>query len=142
LSFPHTPAASAPGTRSRRRRRANKIWWPIAGFLVGFGIASAAGQEGVPVFAADYLSVAVLAGLDSVFGGIRAGLERTFRSEIFLSGFFINMLLAVLLLYVGDRIGVRDIYLAAVVTLGGRIFLNLSVIRRHWLERHTVRAEK
>jgi small basic protein len=86
--------------------------------------------------------LAVLAGLDSVFGGIRAGVERRFRSDVFLSGFLVNMILAVLLVYLGTRIGVDDLYIAAVVTLGGRMFLNLSVIRRHWLERHPIRGEK
>jgi small basic protein len=132
-------AATASPTR---RQRTNKIWWPIAGFLVGFLLTYFVWRGGVPFDAADYLSLAVLAGLDSVFGGIRAGVERRFRSDVFLSGFMVNMVLAVLLVFVGSKIGVQDLYLAAVVTLGGRIFLNLSVIRRHWLERHSVRGEK
>jgi small basic protein len=52
------------------------------------------------------------------------------------------MVLAVLLAFLGDQIGVTDLYLAAVVTLGGRIFLNLSLIRRQWLERRVVRGQK
>jgi small basic protein len=84
----------------------------------------------------------VLAGLDSVFGGIRAGVEHRFRSDVFLSGFLVNMILAVLLVYVGTEIGVRDLYLAAVVTLGGRMFLNLSMIRRDWLDRYPTRGDK
>lgn len=99
-------------------------------------------REGVPFAAANYLSLAVLAGLDSVFGGIRAGVERRFRSDVFLSGFMVNMVLAVVLVYLGEQIGVTDLYLAAVVTLGGRIFLNLSVIRRHWLERPPLRGDQ
>ena len=55
------------------RRRVNKIWWPVAGFLAGFAVAYLLWKQGVPLFAAEYLSLAVLAGLDSVFGGIRAG---------------------------------------------------------------------
>lgn len=98
-------------------------------------------QHGVPFAFAGYLSLAVLAGLDSVFGGCRAGVERRFRSDVFLSGFLTNMILAVLLVYLGEVIGVSDLYLAAVVTLGGRMFLNLSVIRRHWLERTPVRGD-
>ncbi len=112
------------------------------GFLTGFAVTLTIWSEGVPTLAADYLSLAVLAGLDSVFGGIRSGVERRFRSDVFLSGFLVNMLLAVLLVYLGEQIGVPDLYLAAVVTLGGRIFLNLSVIRRHWLERSPARGEK
>ena len=132
----------APAMPVSRRQRTNKIWWPVLGFLVGFGVAHYFWREGVPFALADYLSLAVLAGLDSVFGGIRAGVERHFRSDVFLSGFLVNMILAVLLVYLGNVIGVSDLYLAAVVTLGWRIFTNLSVIRRHWLERHSVRGEK
>jgi small basic protein len=139
LFFLHSPAAAVAATR---RQRTNKIWWPIAAFVASFGIALTIWREGVPFIYADYLSLAVLAGLDSVFGGIRAGVERRFRGDVFLSGFLVNMILAVLLVYMGQQIGVSDLYLAAVVTLGGRIFLNLSVIRRHWLERHPIRGEK
>lgn len=139
MSYPSTTAAVGPGARPRRT---HKIWWPILGFLAGFVATYLYFEKGVPLPAAGYLSLAVLAGLDSVFGGIRAGVERRFRSDVFLSGFLVNMLLAVLLVYVGQKIGVPDLYLAAVVTLGGRMFLNLSVIRRHWLEKSPVRVEK
>lgn len=139
MFFPRTPAAALQLTR---RQRTNKIWWPILGFIISFAVAYAYWREGVALPAAENLSLAVLAGLDSVFGGIRAGVERRFRGDVFLSGFIVNMVLAVLLVYMGQQIGVPDLYLAAVVTLGGRIFLNLSVIRRHWLERHPTRGEK
>jgi len=88
----------------------------------------------VPVPVTEYLPLALLAAMDAVFGGIRAGLDRKFRSDVFISGFFMNMALAVLLGFIGDQIGV-ELYLAAVVTLGGRVFLNLSMIRRQVLER-------
>jgi len=127
---------------SSQRLRVRKIWWPVTGFLLGFAVAYFVWQRGVPLRIAEYLSLAVLAGLDSVFGGIRAGVERRFQSDVFLSGFLANTVVAVVLVYVGQAIGVGDLYFAAVVTLGGRIFLNLSVIRRHWLERHPVRGEK
>jgi small basic protein len=138
----YSQPSAAPALPGSRRHRTNKIWWPIAGFTAGFCLAYFWWQQGVPLPAAEYLSLAVLAGLDSVFGGIRAGVERRFRSDVFLSGFLINMILAVLLVYLGNEIGVGDLWLAAVVTLGGRMFLNLSVIRRHWLERHTTRGER
>ena len=138
---PPLPAASAPSTPGQRLRT-HKVWWPAVGFVLGFGGTFLLWRGGVPFAAADYLSLAVLAGLDSVFGGVRAGVERHFRSDVFLSGFMVNMILAVLLVFLGAQIGVPDLYLAAVVTLGGRIFLNLSVIRRHWLERHPARGDQ
>ncbi|MDH7480676.1 MAG: small basic family protein [Armatimonadota bacterium] len=107
------------------------VWLPIVGLLIGFIIIYLPNVT-VPAGFASYLSLATLAGLDSLFGGIRAGLEEKFRADIFISGFLVNTLLAVLLAYLGDQIGV-DLFLAAVVALGGRVFLNLSLIRRYWL---------
>ncbi|MCH8273207.1 MAG: small basic family protein [Armatimonadetes bacterium] len=83
----------------------------------------------------EYVGVAALAGVDSVFGGIRAGLEDRFRHDLFATGFVLNILLAVGLVFLGYMIGVGELYLAAVIFLGGRLFLNLSVIRRHYLTR-------
>jgi small basic protein len=121
--------------------KSSRVWLPIFGFLVGFLVVLRLPTE-LPYDYGSYLSLATLAGMDSIFGGIRAGLDGKFRSDIFLSGFIVNMVLAVLLALLGDQIGVTDLYLAAVVTLGGRIFLNLSLIRRHWLERRVVRGQK
>ncbi|MDO8683907.1 MAG: small basic family protein [Armatimonadota bacterium] len=90
---------------------------------------------------ADYLAVATLAGLDAIFGGIRAGIEGKFHDDIFISGFVVNTLLAAGLAYLGDQIGV-NLFLAAVVALGGRIFLNLSLIRRYWLTQAALSKRK
>jgi small basic protein len=104
------------------------IWLPVVGFLVGFLIIWMQGIT-VPSEFASYLSLAAIAGIDTILGGIRSGLEKRFRSDIFLSGFIVNTLMAALLAYFGDQIGVPDLYLAAVIALGGRIFLNLTLIR-------------
>ena len=104
---------------------------PLFGGVLGFGLVYLT-QFTVPPGAASYLSLAALAGLDAVCGGIRAGQEGKFHDDVFLTGFLMNTLLSALLAYLGDRIGV-DLFLAAVVMLGGRVFLNLSLIRRYWL---------
>jgi len=106
---------------------------PLMGALVGFIVVYLVNVP-VPADIASYLSLAALAGLDSVFGGIRAGIEDKFKADVFVSGFAVNTLLAASLAYLGDQIGL-DLFLAAVVVLGGRVFLNLSLIRRHWLTR-------
>jgi small basic protein len=121
--------------------RLGKVLLPLLAFAVGVSVMLKLTIH-LPTVFASYLSLATLAGMDSVFGGIRAGLEGKFKNDIFLSGFVVNMLLAVALAFLGDQIGVSDLYLAAVVTLGGRIFLNLSVIRRQLLERRLVRDQK
>lgn len=83
----------------------------------------------MPTATAKYVSVSFLAGLDSVLGGTRAGIEKKFDFTVFASGFVTNLLLAALLTWVGDVLGV-DIYIAALVTFGMRIFQNLGYIRR------------
>ena len=118
-----------------------KVLLPLLAFFLGLSLMLRL-PNWLPTDLASYLSLATLAGMDSVFGGIRAGLDNKFRSDIFLSGFVVNMVLAVALAFLGDQMGVQDLYLAAVVTLGGRIFLNLSVIRRQLLERRLVRDQK
>ncbi|WP_041427380.1 small basic family protein [Syntrophomonas wolfei] len=93
----------------------------------------------VPVFLsvvyAKYMSIAVIAALDAVFGGIRAYMEDNFDTTIFVSGFVVNTLLAAGMAYLGDRLGVQ-LYLAAVVVFGVRIFQNLGIIRRYLLKKY------
>src|SRR5579862_7233066 len=114
-----------------------KAWLPIAslvaGFALGYEVLVRSHVE-VPAEFAVYLSVAALAGLDTVFGGIRAGIEGRFQNDIFASGFLLNTLLAAGLAWLGDRIGV-SLALVAVIALGSRVFLNLSLIRRYYLNK-------
>lgn len=102
--------------------------WAAIGLLVGL-VGGMYLPVGLPAAFARYHSVALLAALDSVFGGWRASLEGNFHTLIFVTGFFGNALLAVALTYIGDRTGV-ELYLAAVFALGVRIFLNLGALRR------------
>lgn len=81
-----------------------------------------------------YVGVAAVAGLDAVLGGARAAAESRFRPDIFVSGFFTNIVLASGLVFLGASLGV-DLYLAAVIALGGRMFVNASVLRRILLTR-------
>lgn len=117
-------------------------WMPFVGLVVGLltGYYVFAGihvPEDIAAAYAPYLSLAALAGLDTLLGGIRAGLEGRFQDDIFVSGFLLNTLLAAGLAYLGDRIGV-DLFLAAVVALGTRVFLNLSLIRRYYLNKRAL----
>ncbi len=109
------------------------MWLPLLGLILGLAIGYVS-PFSVPIEYAKYLSVGILAALDSVLGGIRSAQEDHFDSTVFLTGFFSNMLLAAFLAYVGDRIGV-DLYLAAVVAFGVRLFQNLGSIRRHLIKK-------
>lgn len=80
-----------------------------------------------------YVSIAALAGLDAVIGGLRAVQQNGFKSSVFISGFLVGVALAVALTWFGERIGV-EISLAAVFVFVSRIMQNLSIIRRIALE--------
>lgn len=88
----------------------------------------------IPSQYSNYVAVAILASMDSVFGGIVATLQTKFNMKIFLSGFFGNALLAALLAYIGDKLGI-PLYLAAVFAFGNRLFLNFAIIRRFLLNK-------
>ena len=81
-----------------------------------------------------YLAIAIIAALDSVFGGITSVIKKNFDLKIFVSGFFGNAILSILLTYLGQKLNV-DIYLAAIVVFVGRMFTNLAMIRRHYLDK-------
>lgn len=81
-----------------------------------------------------YLAIAIIAALDSVFGGIASSLNKKFDIAIFLSGFFGNAILAILLAYLGQRLNV-DIYLVAIFVFVTRMFNNLGFIRRFYIEK-------
>lgn len=83
-----------------------------------------------------YLAIAIIAALDTVFGGITSVIKKNFDLKIFLSGFFGNAILSIALTYLGERLNV-DIYLAAVVVFVGRMFTNLAIIRRHYVDKWT-----
>ncbi|MBO8159327.1 small basic family protein [Thermosyntropha sp.] len=109
--------------------------WLLAIFCLILGIIIGFNMPLLPVLYAKYMSIAVLAALDSVFGGIRAYMEDTFDNLVFISGFVANTLLAAGLAYLGDKLGV-ELYLAAVVVFGVRIFQNLGIIRRYLLKKY------
>lgn len=116
------------------------MWLPVMGLIMGILIGSLS-TFALPAVIAKYLSIAVLAGLDSLLGGWRAVYEDTFDGSILLSGFFINALLAAALAYLGDLLGL-DLYLAAVIAFGIRIFNNLGYIRRGVVRQSRLRRQR
>ena len=87
-----------------------------------------------------YLAIALIAALDSVFGGITAVIKKNFDLKVFMSGFFGNAILAILLTVLGEKLNV-DIYLAAIVVFVWRMFMNLGIIRRYYVEKWTERIK-
>lgn len=81
-----------------------------------------------------YLAIAIIAALDSVFGGITSVIKKNFNLKIFITGFFGNAILSILLTILGEKLNV-DIYLAAIVVFVGRMFTNLAIIRRYYVDK-------
>ena len=104
----------------------------IIGCLIGVLLGTVAPI--IPYSYSGYLAIGIVAALDSVFGGITSVVKGNFDLKIFVSGFFGNAILSMLLTYLGQRLNV-DIYLAAIVVFVGRMFTNLSIIRRYYIEK-------
>ena len=99
----------------------------VAGVVLGLVL-----DPTVPVELQPYLPIAVVAALDAVFGGIRARLEGIFDDKQFVVSFITNVLVAALIVYLGDQLGVGgQLSTGVVVVLGVRIFGNVAGIRRH-----------
>lgn len=89
-------------------------------------------QPSVPIVLQPYLPIAVVAALDAVFGGVRALLDGIFDDRVFVVSFVSNALVAAVMVFVGDQLGVGgQLSTAVIVVLGIRIFGNLAAIRRH-----------
>jgi small basic protein len=89
-------------------------------------------QPTVPLDLQPYLPIAVVAALDALFGGVRAWLEQIFDDKVFVVSFVGNVLVASLIVYLGDKLGVGgELSTGIVVVLGIRIFSNAAAIRRH-----------
>jgi len=89
----------------------------------------------IPSEITEYVAVALLAGFDSIFGGIVANMNNNFKLNIFLTGFFGNALLAALITYTGTLLNV-NLSIAAIVVFGTRLFQNFAMLRRFWLNKY------
>ncbi len=107
----------------------------IAGALIGMNAPM------ISYTYSSYLAIAVVAALDSVFGGITSVINKKFDLKIFITGFFGNAILAILLTILGQKLNV-DIYLAAIVVFVGRMFVNLAIIRRYYVDKWSKILEK
>ena len=101
------------------------------GLLVGI-ILGLMLQPDVPLWLEPYLPIAVVAALDAVFGALRAFLDGIFDDKVFVVSFISNVLIAALIVYLGDQLGVGgQLSTGVIVVLGIRIFSNVAAIRRH-----------
>src|SRR5690349_12589210 len=99
----------------------------IAGVVLGVVLGPT-----VPLWLQPYLPIAVVAALDAVSGGVRAKLDGIFDDKQFVVSFIANVVVAALIVYLGDQLGVGgQLSTGVVVVLGVRIFGNVAAIRRH-----------
>lgn len=87
-----------------------------------------------------YLAIAIIAALDSVFGGIASVTIKLWFENI-CNRIFWKAILAILLTILGQKLNV-DIYLAAIVVFVGRMFVNLAIIRRYYVDKWLNKLEK
>ena len=106
----------------------------VLGAIVGINVPT------ISYTYSSYLAIAIIAALDSVFGGISGTLKGEFDFKVFITGFFCNSILSILLTLLGNKLNV-DIYLAAIVVFVGRMFLNLTIIRKHYIDKWTEKFE-
>ena len=103
----------------------------VIGLLLGIGVGLFL-QPDVPIGFEPYLPIAVVAALDSVFGATRAFLDGIFDDTVFVVSFISNVLIAALIVFLGDKLGVgAQLSTGVIVVLGIRIFANVAAIRRH-----------
>ena len=100
----------------------------ILGAIIGINLPL------IPYTYSSYLAISIVAALDSVLGGIYATLKGNFDFKTFVTGFFGNAILSILLTYLGEKLNV-DIYIGAIVVFVWRMFNNLTMIRIHYVEK-------
>lgn len=122
------PSAASPSRRGR-----GLVLLAVIALGVGIALGTVSGPQ-VPVGVAPYLPIAVVAALDAVFGGARAYLDGIFDAKVFVVSFVFNVLVAALIVWLGDQLGVgTQLSTAIVVVLGIRIFGNAAALRRRLL---------
>lgn len=102
----------------------------ILGLIVGIVVGLLL-EPNLPTFLEPYLPIAIVAALDAILGATRAYLAGVFSDRVFAVSFLSNVLIAGLIVFIGDRIGVgAQLSTGVVVVLGIRIFNNAAAIRR------------
>mgnify|MGYP004649624577 FL=1 len=106
----------------------------LLGILTGLNIT-------IPYSYSQYIAVAILACLDSVFGAYTANIGKKFSISVFLSGFFGNALIAIFLVYLGDKLNL-DLYIAPIIVFGSRILNNFATLRRAFMAKIQEKKQK
>ncbi|TSC93221.1 MAG: hypothetical protein CEN89_231 [Candidatus Berkelbacteria bacterium Licking1014_7] len=106
------------------------MWFALFGLIIGIALGVWLPYE-IPIEFTRYTAIGILGILDSIFGAMRADLQHKYNHSIFVSGLIFNMILAVAITYLGDKLSL-DLYLAVIIVFTLRIFANIGTIR-YWL---------
>lgn len=102
----------------------------IIGLIIGILIGVFA-QPSIPVELQPYLPIMVVAAFDALVGAARNYFERNFSDRAFIVSIISNVVIAALLVLLGNQMGVgSQLTTAVLVVLGIRIFSNATAIRR------------
>ncbi len=105
----------------------------ILGLAVGILIGGFL-QLNIPAEYARYTAVSIIGILDSLFGALKASTEKKYDTTIFVTGLAFNMIIAVLITFIGDKLGL-DLYMAILVAFMIRILANIGIIRTTTLDK-------
>ncbi|MBQ7098014.1 MAG: small basic family protein [Clostridia bacterium] len=108
----------------------------ILGVICGLYIPYNLGNGSLP-----YVAIAILAAMDSIFGALLAYFNKRFNMSTFMIGLFSNAILAVVLAYIGNLLGL-SLYFAVIIVFGVRIFNNMAAIRRLTLDKYFEKKAK
>lgn len=106
---------------------------PMIGLLAGI-IIGVLSPFVFPASYSTYVAIGILACADSVLGGVRSNIFKQFNLSVFVSGFFGNAILAMLMVFLGQQLNIQ-LSIAAVVVFGSRLFQNFADVRRFWLNK-------
>ena len=113
----------------------------LAGIIIGIQLDYA-----IPTEYIKYTAVIIIGIIDSLLGAIKAEVrgqtqDDEYNPMIFLTGLISNILLAGLITFLGEHLGL-DLYLAVTVVFTIRIFTNVAKIRRNILEKYLAKKQK
>lgn len=115
------------------------MWYGALGLIIGIVLGIYTPLD-IPVDYARYTAVGIMGILDSVLGAIRGDLQGHYNATVFISGLITNMFLAIIITFVGDRLGI-DLYLAIIVAFTIRMLNNIGIIRYFFLSRFMGKKE-
>lgn len=115
--------------------------WAIFGILLGIIIGLSVNLT-IPIEYIKYTAVSIIVILDSLFGAVNAEVSKNkYDTQIFLTGLGFNIILALAITLLGEKLGL-DLYLAVTVVFIFRIFKNFGIVRYALLEKLATKKKK